>query len=50
MGNLSDFGADRLACNGVEQLGFLLEEYNRRHPALRPRETVHRLLAEARDG
>lgn len=35
------FDDDRLAGLGVEQLGFLLEEYYRRHPALRGRETVH---------
>jgi predicted AAA+ superfamily ATPase len=29
------FDDDRLAGFGVEQLGFLLEEYYRRHPALR---------------
>ena len=37
---------DRLAGSGVEQLGFLLEEYYRRHPALRGRETVHWFLDE----
>jgi predicted AAA+ superfamily ATPase len=37
---------DRLADLGVEQLGFLLEEYYRRHPALRGRETVHWFLDE----
>lgn len=40
------FDDDRLAGIGVEQLGFLLEEFYRRHPALRGRETVHWLLDE----
>ncbi len=35
------FHDDRLAGIGVEQLGFLLEEFFRRHPQLRGRETVH---------
>jgi hypothetical protein len=40
------FDDDRLGGIGVEQLGFLLEEFYRRHPALRGRETVHWLLDE----
>lgn len=40
------FDDDRLAETGVEQLGFLLEEYYRRYPALRGRETVHWYLDE----
>lgn len=40
------FDDDRLAGIGVEQLGFLLEEYYRRHPALRGKATVHWLLDE----
>ena len=40
------FDDDRLAGIGVEQLGFLLEEYYRRHPQLRGRETVHWFLDE----
>ena len=35
------FDDDRLAGLEVDQLGFLLEEYYRRHPALRGRQTVH---------
>ena len=35
------FDDDRLAEIGVEQLGFMLEEYYRRYPALRGQETVH---------
>lgn len=37
---------DRLANLELEQLGFLLEEYYRRHPAVRGRETVHWFLDE----
>jgi predicted AAA+ superfamily ATPase len=37
---------DRLGGLGVEQLGFLLEEYYRRYPALRGQETVHWFLDE----
>ncbi len=37
---------DRLAGLEVEQLGFLLEEYYRRYPALRGRETVYWFLDE----
>ena len=37
---------DRLAGIEVDQLGFLLEEYYRLHPALRSRETVHWFLDE----
>ncbi|HUF60958.1 MAG TPA: ATP-binding protein [Verrucomicrobiales bacterium] len=37
---------DRLATIGVEQLGFLLEEYYRRHPELRGKESVHWFLDE----
>jgi len=40
------FDDDRLAGIEVEQLGFLLEEHYRRHPALRGRETVHWFLDE----
>jgi predicted AAA+ superfamily ATPase len=40
------FDDDRLAGIGVEQLGFLLEEYYRRFPALRDRQTVHWFLDE----
>lgn len=40
------FDDDRLAGLELEQLGFLLEEYYRRHPALRGRETVSWLLDE----
>ena len=40
------FDDDRLAGMGVEQLGFLLEEYYRRHPALRGRELVYWFLDE----
>ncbi len=40
------FDDDRLAGIGVEQLGFLLEEFYRRHPALRGREVVLWLLDE----
>lgn len=40
------FDDDRLAGIGVDQLGFLLEEYYRIHPALRSRETVHWFLDE----
>ena len=40
------FDDDRLAGIGVDQLGFLLEEYYRRHPALRGCETVHWLFDE----
>jgi hypothetical protein len=40
------FDDDRLAGLEVEQLGFLLEEFYRRHPALRGRETVHWFLDE----
>jgi uncharacterized protein len=40
------FDDDRLAGLQVEQLGFLLEEYYRRYPALRARETVLWLLDE----
>lgn len=42
------FDDDRLVGIGPEQLGFLLEEHYRRHPALRGRETVHWLLDEVR--
>ncbi len=37
---------DRLAGLEVDQLGFLMEEYFRRHPPLRGRETVHWFLDE----
>jgi len=40
------FDDDRLAGIEGEQLGFLLEEYFRRHPDLRGRETVHWFLDE----
>jgi predicted AAA+ superfamily ATPase len=40
------FDDDRLAGVGVEQLGFLLEEFYRRYPALRGRESVLWLLDE----
>ncbi len=40
------FDDDRLVGIGVDQLGFLLEEYYRRYPALRGRETVHWFLDE----
>ena len=40
------FDDDRLAGMGAEQLGFLLEEYYRRHPALRGRELVYWFLDE----
>ena len=40
------FDDDRLGGLGVEQLGFLLEEYYRRYPALRGRETVQWFLDE----
>ncbi|MEI8191318.1 MAG: AAA family ATPase, partial [candidate division NC10 bacterium] len=40
------FDDDRLAGLELEQLGFLLEEYYRRHPALRGRETVYWFLDE----
>src|SRR3990170_8379154 len=40
------FDDDRLGGLELEQLGFLLEEYYRRHPALRGRETVHWFLDE----
>ena len=40
------FDDDRLGGLEVEQLGFLLEEYHRRHPALRGRETVSWLFDE----
>src|SRR3990167_1092181 len=40
------FDDDRLAGLELEQLGFLLEEYYRRHPALRGRETVCWFLDE----
>ena len=40
------FDDDRLADLDLAQLGFLLEEYYRRHPALRGRETVHWFLDE----
>lgn len=40
------FDDDRLAGFGVEQLGFLLEEYYRRYPTLRGRATVHWFLDE----
>ncbi|MBI4231093.1 MAG: ATP-binding protein [Planctomycetes bacterium] len=40
------FDDDRLAGIGVDQLGFLLEEYFRRYPDLRGRETVHWFLDE----
>ena len=40
------FDDDRLAGIEVDQLGFLLEEYYRRHPAFRGRQAVHWLLDE----
>lgn len=40
------FDDDRLAAIDVAQLGFLLEEFYRTHPALRGRETVHWFLDE----
>lgn len=40
------FDDDRLAGIQVDQLGFLLEEYYRRHPSWRGRETVHWFLDE----
>lgn len=40
------FDDDRLAGLDLEQLGFLFEEYYRRHPPLRGRETVWWLLDE----
>jgi uncharacterized protein len=40
------FDDDRLAELGVDQLALLLEEYYRRYPELRGRETVHMLLDE----
>lgn len=40
------FDDDRLAGLGAEQLGFLLEEYYRRAPALRGREVVYWFLDE----
>ncbi|MBI2837558.1 MAG: ATP-binding protein [Acidobacteria bacterium] len=40
------FDDDRLAGLELEQLGFLLEEYYRRYPALRGRETVNWFLDE----
>lgn len=40
------FDDDRLAGIGVEQLGFLLEEYYRQFPALRGQQTAHWLLDE----
>ena len=40
------FDDDRLAGLDVEQLGFLLEEYYRAHPALRGRATAHWFLDE----
>lgn len=40
------FDDDRLAGLGAEQLGFLLEEYYRRTPALRGREVVYWFLDE----
>src|SRR5712692_2813883 len=40
------FDDDRLAGLGVDQLGFLFEEYFRRHPSLRGRETVYWFLDE----
>lgn len=40
------FEDDRLAGIGVEQLGFLLEEFYRRHPALRGTAVVHWYLDE----
>jgi len=40
------FDDDRLAGIGVEQLSLLLEEYYRRYPAVRGKETVHLFLDE----
>jgi predicted AAA+ superfamily ATPase len=40
------FDDDRLAGLELEQLGFLLEEYYRRYPALRGRKTVYWFLDE----
>ncbi|MEN9675192.1 MAG: hypothetical protein RIS76_1088 [Verrucomicrobiota bacterium] len=40
------FDDDRLAGIGADQLGFLLEEYFRRHPSLRGRHTAHWFLDE----
>ena len=40
------FDDDRLSGLDLDQLGFLLEEYYRRHPELRGRETVHWFLDE----
>ena len=40
------FDDDRLAGIQVDQLGFLLEEYYRRHPALRGSAAVHWFLDE----
>jgi hypothetical protein len=40
------FDEDRLMGIGVEQLGFLLEEFYRRYPTLRGQETVHWFLDE----
>ena len=40
------FDDDRLVGIGVEQLGFLLEEYYRQFPALRGKQTVHWFLDE----
>src|SRR5688572_21889303 len=40
------FDDDRLAGIGVDQLGFLLEEFYRRYPALRARQRVLCLLDE----
>ena len=40
------FDDDRLAGIGVEQLGYLLEEYYRRYPGLRGTRTVHWFLDE----
>ncbi len=40
------FDDDRLAGIGVDQLNFLLEEYYRRYPSVRGKETVHLFLDE----
>jgi predicted AAA+ superfamily ATPase len=40
------FDDDRISGIGVEQLGFLLEEYYRQYPELRAKETVHWFLDE----
>jgi predicted AAA+ superfamily ATPase len=40
------FDDDRIAGIGVEQLGYLLEEYYRRYPQFRSRESVHWVLDE----